>query len=402
MADTVVTDAALVPSDEGLPNIADGNEDWGSAGLQMLLGQAVQSGSYARSDTELDFAGHDGTNDTVDVQPGVAYLALTGETIDVQSALGGSSPPSYDTTIAAATMPAICAVVPTAITVPLQDSTASQVWLAYATDSAVGGVSAGDVYLRSDDTGSVTAPPHPSVELGSANPDNAGADTLLSRFGSPTFNDGTFTSLSTESLKLNGSDIIVTPGWLSSGANMPTARRNPAAAVIDGSLYVAGGFDGSSTLSVLERYDPASDSWTSLTSMPTARYGPGAGVIDGSLYVAGGAASGSNDVLERYDPASDSWTSLTSMPTARYNATAEAIQGSLYVIGGYNGSSHTDRHERYDPASDSWTREDDMPTARRGMGSGADNDEMFVAGGEDSGPLATTEIYDVSKQLRLD
>lgn len=186
MADTVVTDAAIHPSDEGLPNIADGNEDWQSAGLAMLLGQAVQSGSYIRSDQELDFSGHDGTNDTVDVQPGVAYLSLAGETIAVQSDLGGSAPPDYDTTLTTGAMPAICVVIPSAVTVNLQDSTLSDVWLAYATDGTVSGVSAGDVYLRSDDTGSVTAPPHPSANLGRANPDNSGADELADRFAEQT------------------------------------------------------------------------------------------------------------------------------------------------------------------------------------------------------------------------
>lgn len=188
MADTVLTDVALHPHDEGLPNIADGNEDWNSAGLQMLLSQAVNSGSFARSDAELDFANHDATNDTVDVQPGVAYLSLAGETLTVQSERGGSSPPAYDTTVTAATMPALCVVVPTTTTVALQDNTPSEIWLAYATGGSVPGIDAGDVYIRSDDTGTVTAPPHPSVSLGTANPDDAGADTLLNRYGSPEFN----------------------------------------------------------------------------------------------------------------------------------------------------------------------------------------------------------------------
>lgn len=191
MADTIVTDAARVPHDEGLPNIADGNEDWGSAGLQMLLSQAVQSGSYVRSDGEMTFTNHDGANDQADVSAGVAYIALTGETVDVQSVLGGSSAPNYDTTITAATMPAICCILPNATTVALQDSTLSDVWLAYATDGTVSGVSAGDIYLRSDDTGSVTAPPHPSVKLGEVNPDDSTADVLDNRFGSPTFDSAT-------------------------------------------------------------------------------------------------------------------------------------------------------------------------------------------------------------------
>lgn len=177
MADTVVTDAVAAPTDEGIASVTSGNEDWGSAGIQMLVGEAVHSDSYVRSG--LGFSGHDGGNDTVDVDAGIAYLSLSGETVDVQSGKGGSTPPSYDTTLP--DEPSICVILPSATTVSLQDSTLSQVWLAYATDGTVTGVDTGEVYLRSDDTGSETAPAHPSVELGSSNPDNASADTELNR-----------------------------------------------------------------------------------------------------------------------------------------------------------------------------------------------------------------------------
>lgn len=190
MADTVVSDAVRFPVDEGFPNIADGNESWDSAGYLMALGQAVDSGSYVRSDSELTFTGHDGTSDQVDVTGGIAYLDLSGITLNVQSGLGGSSPPAYDTALPS--LPAIMVALPSTVAdLDVQDSTLSQVWLAYATDGTVTGVSAGDVYLRSDDTGSESAPPHPSVELGSANPDDASADTLSNRFGSPEFDSVT-------------------------------------------------------------------------------------------------------------------------------------------------------------------------------------------------------------------
>jgi len=91
MADQIVGDATPVIQDEGLPNITDGNEDWGSAGLRMILGMLVDSdGSYVRSDSEFTFTNHDGTNDTVDVTAGVAYLSLSGETVEFQTGLGGA------------------------------------------------------------------------------------------------------------------------------------------------------------------------------------------------------------------------------------------------------------------------------------------------------------------------
>lgn len=221
MADTVVSDAMPGIQDEGLPNIADSNEDWGSAGLRMMLAQAVNSNSYIRSDSELTFTNHDGTNDEVSVTAGVAYLDLTGESVAVQSSLGGSSSPSYDSTLP--TLPAIPVLVfSTVNNLSVQDSTLSQVWLAYATDDTVTNVSAGDIYFRSDDTGSVSAPPHPNVELGSANPDDSTADTLANRFGSPTFNatdlQGDLTlnnndvtnvgALDTDDVDVGGSDFV--------------------------------------------------------------------------------------------------------------------------------------------------------------------------------------------------
>ena len=50
-------------------------------------------------------------------------------------------------------------------------------------------------------------------------------------------------------------------------APMSTARVCPAAAAIDGKLYVMGGYNGQNQLSSVERYDPATDEWAAITSM---------------------------------------------------------------------------------------------------------------------------------------
>jgi hypothetical protein len=53
-------------------------------------------------------------------------------------------------------------------------------------------------------------------------------------------------------------------------------------------LYAVGGSNGSSTLSLVEAYDPATNTWTSQTPMPTARFFLGGGVVNGILYAVGG------------------------------------------------------------------------------------------------------------------
>ena len=53
---------------------------------------------------------------------------------------------------------------------------------------------------------------------------------------------------------------------------MGTARQAHASAVVGGKLYVFGGFAASEPpLSTAEVYDPASNSWTPVTSLTSAR-----------------------------------------------------------------------------------------------------------------------------------
>ena len=74
---------------------------------------------------------------------------------------------------------------------------------------------------------------------------------------------------------------------------MPTARQSPAAAVINGKLYVVGGRNSAGAyVSTVEVYDPATNAWSSKTSMPTPRTGLGVIAVNGLLYAVGGTNSG--------------------------------------------------------------------------------------------------------------
>jgi hypothetical protein len=89
--------------------------------------------------------------------------------------------------------------------------------------------------------------------------------------------------------------------WGHLTSSLPTALNAPGSGVIDGDLYIAGGYDGNNRVDTLYRYAPGSDSWTSLSSLPTALNYPGSGVIDGDLYIAGGNVGGNKvDTLFAY------------------------------------------------------------------------------------------------------
>ena len=81
-------------------------------------------------------------------------------------------------------------------------------------------------------------------------------------------------------------------GKWTTGAPMPTPRRDHSAAVIGKRIYFIGGvtLDGK-YVNAVEIYDTGTNTWSTATPLPTAKGWMGAGVIDGKIYVAGGANS---------------------------------------------------------------------------------------------------------------
>ena len=86
-------------------------------------------------------------------------------------------------------------------------------------------------------------------------------------------------------------------------------------AVLDGKLYAVGGCNHG-ILSLVERYDPATNVWTAVAPMATARHSHGVAVLDGKLYAVGGYGHGVSSV-ERYNPAANAWEAVAPMAAAR-------------------------------------------------------------------------------------
>jgi N-acetylneuraminic acid mutarotase len=169
----------------------------------------------------------------------------------------------------------------------------------------------------------------------------------------------------------------------------------PAAAVIGGLVYVAGGAGGGMAGNEVEAYDPSTDRWTTLASMRCARNHTAGGVIGGKLYVAGGRP-GNQACLEVYDPASNTWTTKTSMPTGRSGVAGAVFGNCLYVFGGEgnaadpNGIFH--EVEAYDPATDSWSALPPMQTGRHGIYAAVLGNTVYLPGGAVVQGLGTTGV----------
>jgi hypothetical protein len=90
---------------------------------------------------------------------------------------------------------------------------------------------------------------------------------------------------------------------------MPAARSGHSACVLGGLIYVAGGLDFT-----VVRYDPSSDTWSTLASMPQRRIGCALFALDGCVYAAGGHG---NATVVKYEPEFDRWSAVASMTTTR-------------------------------------------------------------------------------------
>src|SRR5262245_47687678 len=78
-------------------------------------------------------------------------------------------------------------------------------------------------------------------------------------------------------------------GAWSTAASINESRAELAAAVLDGRIYVAGGFDASGVdLSLMEAYDARSDTWTYRRGLPIGLNHLGVAALNGTVYVAGG------------------------------------------------------------------------------------------------------------------
>lgn len=195
---------------------------------------------------------------------------------------------------------------------------------------------------------------------------------------------------------------------------MPTKRTEVAAAVLDGKIYVVGGFEKPSLGNMMnfaitpsvEAYDPVTDQWASQAPMPVGLHHVGIGVVGGRLYVIGGYTKSAFSVwnpvatVYTYDPATDSWTERAPMPTARGALSVIEHEGKLYAIGGYDRKANNAQVEVYDPVRNTWTTAAPLPTPRDHLATAAVAGKIYAIGGRVNGDysqnLAVTERYDPS------
>jgi N-acetylneuraminic acid mutarotase len=136
---------------------------------------------------------------------------------------------------------------------------------------------------------------------------------------------------------------------------IPTPRTHVASCAIGGKMLVFGGFRGSDeTLATTEIFDVASSTWKAGPNMPTPRGAATAAVLGGGCDVIGGfrwAPAAISAAVERFDPATNRWTTLAPMLVARHSVATAALGTAIYALGGspvpFAGAS--DREDLFTP-----------------------------------------------------
>lgn len=185
------------------------------------------------------------------------------------------------------------------------------------------------------------------------------------------------------------------PRWQEQTA-MPTARSKLAVAAFENQVYAIGGETTAGVTGIVERFDPASNTWISLADKPTAVSEINAAVIGGDIYVPGGRLSSGqpSNVLEVYNPRIDHWEQRAWLPVAVSGYALAAYEGRLYLFGGWDGQSYLNTVFEYDPTMDRWQARTPMPTRRAYCGAAIASGLIYVIGGFDGNEaLTTSEAY---------
>jgi len=190
------------------------------------------------------------------------------------------------------------------------------------------------------------------------------------------------------------------PSWLTTG---PTAysHMDAAAVALPGgdSALIIGGLHWTGTThdaQLVERYDRASDRWTTMTRLAEPRRSSEAIALrDGRVLVAGGwnYPAGAVATADLYSPETDTWSAAEPMDGPRSSLRLVLLDDgkALAVGGGYGGLS-----EIYDPSSGHWSSglRTGMPRSLPAVAKLADGRVLAAGGYGTWDEYASAELYD--------
>lgn len=159
-----------------------------------------------------------------------------------------------------------------------------------------------------------------------------------------------------------------TDSW-SETASMPEQLRFFGATVLGNDIYVVGGLNPSFvSKATVYRFNTVSEKWSTVSPMSEARSHLAVCELGGMIYAVGGDSTTAESrtttysrTVERYDPQSDSWTTMPPISSGRSNLGVFTFAGCMYVAGGSLSSEYSNNEcmdvaemEKFDPLANKW------------------------------------------------
>ncbi len=173
------------------------------------------------------------------------------------------------------------------------------------------------------------------------------------------------------------------------GAPSAFVRVESPTAVVDGKLYLFGGFtDDLGASNEVDVYNPAADAWTRLKDMPTHVTHLNPAIDGGTIWFAGGFKGKHpgpvTDEVWKYEITSDSWSAGPPLPEPRGGGGLAIVGRKLHYFGGYKPDRDTNASEHWSLALDGgkeWQREADPPTPRGHVAAAVLDGRIYALGG---------------------
>jgi N-acetylneuraminic acid mutarotase len=187
----------------------------------------------------------------------------------------------------------------------------------------------------------------------------------------------------------------VTDTWRTVGLTLPTPLQGGGSAVVDGVWYVMGGSTngGTSYTNATWAFDLTTKTWSARAPMPTTLHDAGVAVVHNIIYLVGGNSEPTNraNTVESYNPATDTWTEEAPLLFGKSEPSVGAFGTTIVAADGYTDDGDNGDNEGYDVATNRWTPLAFDPTPRNVACTGAINTKLYVAGGA-VGPAGTTTL----------
>ena len=202
-------------------------------------------------------------------------------------------------------------------------------------------------------------------------------------------------NVSSATIRINDNDTPVgnTITWTTK-ASSPIVRAEALRAVVDGKLYVFGGFSGDQgPVKRSDVFDPVANTWAQLPDLPKRiTHAPVA--VDGrNIYLAGGYvgkyATGYDQIFGttevwKFNTDTNQWTSVAALPKAVASGGLVVLGRELHYFSG-NDSTRSDIGDHFVLNLDNptgWTTSTPLPSGRSHLGFAALGGKIYAMGGQ--------------------